>query len=44
MMTQVIVTLLTAVVLNLAVLVALKFGLRDGRNGTPDCWADHHPC
>lgn len=44
MMAQVIVTLLTAMVLNLAVLTALKLGLRSGRNGTPDGWADHHPC
>lgn len=43
-MTQVGLTLLTSLVINLAVLAALKIGLKNGRRSVADHWAGHHPC
>lgn len=43
-MTGVLVTLLASFVINLAVLAALKIGLKNGRRSVADHWAGHHPC
>lgn len=43
-MTQVLLTLAASLVINLAVLGALKLGLRNGRANQRDRWADHPPC
>lgn len=43
-MTNVVVTLLTSLVINLAVLVALKIGLQNGRRAAADRWAGQRPC
>jgi hypothetical protein len=42
-MTNVLLTLAVSLVVNLAVLAALKVGLRNSRKG--DCgWGNHQPC
>lgn len=43
-MTQVLLTLLTSLVINLAVLAALKIGLRNGSRAVSDHWAGQSPC
>ena len=43
-MTNVLLTLAVSLVLNLAVLAALKVGLRNGCTGRRNGWDDHQPC
>ena len=43
-MTNVILTLAASLIVNLAVLAALKVGLRNGRSGRRGGWGHHQPC
>lgn len=43
-MTNVLLTLATSLVINLAVLAALKVGLRNGRAGRRGGWGNQQPC
>ena len=43
-MTNLLLTLAASLVVNLAVLAALKVGLRNGRSGRRVGWGRHQPC
>lgn len=43
-MTNLLLTLAASLVINLAVLAALKLGLREGRAGRRGGWDSHQPC
>ena len=43
-MTNLLLTLAAALVVNLAVLAALKVGLRNGRSDCRGGWGNHQPC
>ena len=43
-MTNLFLTLAASLVVNLAVLTALKVGLRNGRSGRRAAWGQHQPC
>lgn len=43
-MTNLLLTLATSLIVNLAVLVALKVGLRNTRAGRRGGWGNHQPC